>query len=137
MSHIHILFIMFIILNITTNRFRGAKTSKHIIYSILMKVFCMRAYAENTRKICRKMRKTCGKARKNCGFKQFFCGRGDLRTEPMRMRYVADANLHTRTWIICPPLSQIPRNVEPNLLPDLGFKSLREQQEHLLLGHFW
>ena len=58
MSHIHILFIMLLILNITTNRFRGAATSKHIIYSILMKVFCMRTYAENMRKNAKTLRKS-------------------------------------------------------------------------------
>ena len=50
MSHIHILFTILIILNITTNRLIAAAASKYIIYQILMKFFGMRTNAENTQK---------------------------------------------------------------------------------------
>ena len=101
MSHIHILFTMLIILNITTNRLTASTTSKTSYMLDFNEVFFgTRKNAEKTRKI----------TRKTADFENFFadatrcgrhpCGRGTLQT-PISQR----GRVVLRTRIICPPLA--------------------------------
>ena len=88
MSHIHILFTMLSILNITTNRLIASTTSKHLICQILMKFFSTQInekkmrktqknaenaekHAENVEKLMESMEKDVENVEKfaeNCGF---------------------------------------------------------------------
>ena len=69
MSHIHILFTMLIILNITTNQLTPSTTSKHLICYILMKFFGTRKKREKNAENAKNMwMENVENFAENCGF---------------------------------------------------------------------
>ena len=109
MSHIHILFTMLIILNITTNWlycFNNVKTSYMLDFN---EVFWHADKRWKMRKTLKKRGKTHGKRKKlaesaenfaeNCGFWNFSGGRIALQMEPTWTQRVANADF--KTWTCC------------------------------------
>ena len=91
-SHIHILFTMLIILNITTNRLTASTTSKTSYMLDFHKFFSTWINAEKTWK----MRKTRGKRRKSCGKRGK--SRGKLRNRKIFSRTRCDVDgIHADT----------------------------------------
>ena len=100
MSHIHILFTMLIILNITTNRLTASTTSKTCYMLDFNEVFWHADNADKTRitrKNTRITRKITRITENYADSENFFRGRVAARTAATRTRRGADGNFTTRT----------------------------------------